>query len=524
MTPRFTASPSKIALITGITGQDGSYLAEFLLEKDYVVHGIKRRASSFNTTRIDHLYQDPHESDPRLVLHYGDLTDSTNLIRIIQQVQPDEIYNLGAQSHVAVSFEAPEYTANSDALGTLRILEAVRILGLQNKTRIYQASTSELYGLVQEMPQKESTPFYPRSPYGVAMLYGYWITVNYREAYGMYACNGILFNHESPRRGETFVTRKISRGLARIDAGLETCLYMGNLDSLRDWGHARDYVEMQWLMLQQDTPEDFVIATGRQESVRRFIELAADRDRLEEYRRIAAYNRLCGVDVHEIGPSQVQKLFPLCRVDDIHAGFYVPDDGRVNPVDATMALARGARIYGATVVEGVEVTEVLKKPGAGRARAAGVKTACGQTVEAEAVVNCCGMWARQLGALHGVSVPNQAAEHYYLITDAMPEVDPSWPVIEDPSSHAYIRPEGGGLMVGDCLEVMDPFQLWAVARVLCVVRAHLVRRERVSRALHPRRPAPGRPLRRTRPDRRPLRGTRRCLIVSFVNQIGRPIS
>lgn len=266
----------KVALITGITGQDGSYLAELLLEKGYAVHGIKRRASSFNTSRIDHLYQDPHEQDPRLVLHYGDLTDSTNLIRIIQQVQPDEIYNLGAQSHVAVSFEAPEYTANSDALGTLRILEAVRMLGLQEKTRIYQASTSELYGLVQEIPQKETTPFYPRSPYGVAKLYAYWITVNYREAYGMYACNGILFNHESPRRGETFVTRKITRGLARIDAGLDQCLFMGNLDSLRDWGHARDYVEMQWRMLQQDTPEDFVIATGRQETVRRFIELAAE--------------------------------------------------------------------------------------------------------------------------------------------------------------------------------------------------------------------------------------------------------
>jgi GDPmannose 4,6-dehydratase len=265
----------KSALITGITGQDGSYLAELLLEKGYVVHGIKRRASSFNTARIDHLYQDPHQLDPRLVLHYGDLTDSTNLIRIIQQVQPDEIYNLGAQSHVAVSFEAPEYTANSDALGTLRILEAVRMLGLIHKTRIYQASTSELYGLVQEIPQKETTPFYPRSPYGVAKLYAYWITVNYREAYGMYACNGILFNHESPRRGETFVTRKITRGLARIDAGLDQCLFMGNLDSLRDWGHARDYVEMQWRMLQQEQPEDFVIATGRQESVRRFIELAA---------------------------------------------------------------------------------------------------------------------------------------------------------------------------------------------------------------------------------------------------------
>ena len=267
---------AKTALITGITGQDGSYLAELLIEKGYIVHGIKRRSSSFNTSRIDHLYQDPHEINPCLILHYGDLTDSTNLIRIIQLIQPDEIYNLGAQSHVAVSFEAPEYTANSDALGTLRILEAVRILGLTGKTRIYQASTSELYGLVQQVPQRESTPFYPRSPYGVAKLYAYWITVNYREAYGMYACNGILFNHESPRRGETFVTRKITRGLARINEGLDECLYMGNLDSLRDWGHARDYVEMQWRMLQQEgPPEDFVIATGRQESVRCFIELAA---------------------------------------------------------------------------------------------------------------------------------------------------------------------------------------------------------------------------------------------------------
>jgi len=268
---------AKTALITGITGQDGSYLAELLLEKGYVVHGIKRRASSFNTTRIDHLYQDPHEPDPRLKLHYGDLTDSSNLTRIIQQVQPDEIYNLGAQSHVAVSFEEPEYTANCDALGTLRILEAVRLLGLTTKTRIYQASTSELYGLVQEIPQKETTPFHPRSPYGVAKLYGYWITVNYRESYGMYCCNGLLFNHESPRRGETFVTRKITRGLARIDAELDQCLFMGNLDSLRDWGHARDYVEMQWRMLQQEQPEDYVIATGRQESVRRFIELSASR-------------------------------------------------------------------------------------------------------------------------------------------------------------------------------------------------------------------------------------------------------
>ena len=269
------SSQARVALISGITGQDGSYLAELLLEKGYVVHGIKRRASSFNTSRIDHLYQDPHDVDPRLVLHYGDLTDSSNLIKIIQEIQPDEIYNLGAQSHVAVSFEAPEYTANADALGTLRILEAVRVLGLTERTRIYQASTSELYGLVQDVPQTETTPFHPRSPYGVAKLYGFWITVNYRESYGMYACNGILFNHESPRRGETFVTRKITRGLARIDSGLDDCLYMGNIDALRDWGHARDYVEMQWRMLQQEKPEDFVIATGRQESVRRFIELAA---------------------------------------------------------------------------------------------------------------------------------------------------------------------------------------------------------------------------------------------------------
>ena len=265
----------KKALITGVTGQDGSYLAEFLLEKGYEVHGIKRRSSSFNTERIDHLYQDPHEDHPSFILHYGDLTDSTNLIRILQEIKPDEIYNLGAQSHVAVSFETPEYTANSDALGTLRILEAVRILKLEQKTRIYQASTSELYGKILEVPQKESTPFYPRSPYGVAKLYAYWITINYREAYGLYACNGILFNHESPRRGETFVTRKITRGLTRIDAGLEKCIYMGNLDAKRDWGHARDYVKMQWLMLQQERPDDFVIATGRMETVRKFIEICA---------------------------------------------------------------------------------------------------------------------------------------------------------------------------------------------------------------------------------------------------------
>ncbi|MDH2241160.1 GDP-mannose 4,6-dehydratase [Pseudomonas sp. GD03909] len=263
------------ALITGITGQDGSYLAEFLLEKGYEVHGIKRRASSFNTRRVDHIYQDPHVDNKNFILHYGDLTDSSNLTRIIQQVQPDEVYNLGAQSHVAVSFESPEYTTDVDAMGTLRLLEAIRLLGLEKRTRFYQASTSELYGLVQEIPQKESTPFYPRSPYAVAKLYAYWITVNYREAYGMYVCNGILFNHESPRRGETFVTRKITRGLANIAQGLEQCLFMGNLDALRDWGHAKDYVRMQWMMLQQEKPEDFVIATGVQYSVRQFIEWSA---------------------------------------------------------------------------------------------------------------------------------------------------------------------------------------------------------------------------------------------------------
>src|SRR6201997_454244 len=267
----------KVALITGVTGQDGAYLAEFLLGKGYEVHGIKRRASSFNTDRIDHLYQDPHERAVNLHLHYGDLTDATNLIRIVQQVKPDEIYNLAAQSHVAVSFETPEYTANSDALGTLRILEAIRILGLEKKTRFYQASTSEMFGKVQEIPQRETTPFYPRSPYGAAKVYAYWITVNYREAYGLYACNGILFNHESPIRGETFVTRKITRGLARIRAGLEECLFLGNLDSQRDWGHARDYVRAQWLMLQQPEPEDFVIATGEQHSVREFIAVAMEK-------------------------------------------------------------------------------------------------------------------------------------------------------------------------------------------------------------------------------------------------------
>ncbi len=267
---------AKVALITGVTGQDGSYLAEFLLEKGYVVHGIKRRASSFNTDRIDHIYQDPHVDNNNFKLHYGDLTDTSNLVRIIQETQPDEIYNLGAQSHVAVSFESPEYTADVDAIGTLRILEAIRILGLEKKTRFYQASTSELYGQVQEIPQKETTPFYPRSPYAVAKLYAYWIAVNYREAYGMYACNGILFNHESERRGETFVTRKITRGLANISQGLEDCLYLGNMDALRDWGHAKDYVRMQWLMLQQEKPEDFVIATGQQYSVRQFVQWSAE--------------------------------------------------------------------------------------------------------------------------------------------------------------------------------------------------------------------------------------------------------
>jgi len=289
-----TSKQQKVALITGITGQDGSYLAELLLSKGYVVHGIKRRSSSLNTVRIDHIYQAPQVIEHRnFVLHYGDLSDSTNLIRIVQQTQPDEIYNLGAQSHVAVSFESPEYTADVDALGTLRLLEAIRILGLEKKTRFYQASTSELYGLVQEVPQKETTPFYPRSPYAAAKLYAYWIAVNYREAYGMYACNGILFNHESPRRGETFVTRKVTRGLANIAFGLENCLYMGNIDSLRDWGHARDYVRMQWLMLQQDHPEDFVIATGKQVSVREFIIRAAA--------QLGIAVRFEGQGVHEVG-------------------------------------------------------------------------------------------------------------------------------------------------------------------------------------------------------------------------------
>ncbi len=307
----------KKALITGVTGQDGAYLTELLLEKGYEVHGIKRRASLFNTDRIDHLYQDPHDPDQRLILHYGDLTDSTNLIRIVQQVEPDEIYNLGAQSHVAVSFESPEYTANGDALGTLRLLEAIRILRLEGKTRFYQASTSELYGQVIETPQRETTPFYPRSPYAVAKLYAYWITVNYREAYGLFACNGILFNHESPLRGETFVTRKITRALARIKLGLQDCLYLGNLEARRDWGHARDYVEMQWLMLQQERPEDFVVATGEQHSVREFvaraarhvgIEIAWEGSGIEERGRDANGRVIVAVDPRYFRPTEVETL------------------------------------------------------------------------------------------------------------------------------------------------------------------------------------------------------------------------
>ena len=322
---KITDSKKKIALITGVTGQDGSYLAELLLNKGYEVHGIKRRSSSLNTSRIDHIYQDPHENNRNFILHYGDLTDSTNLIRIIQGIKPDEIYNLGAQSHVAVSFESPEYTANSDALGTLRILEAVRILGLTKKTKIYQASTSELYGKIVESPQNEETPFYPRSPYGVAKLYAYWITVNYRESYGIYACNGVLFNHESPRRGETFVTRKITRGLALIDAGIEDCIFMGNLNAKRDWGHAKDYVEMQWLMLQQEKPEDYVISTGRMETVRKFIEICAEKlnwnnnsnqpaiiwegDGLEEIGRRTDTNKVViKIDPRYFRPTEVEEL------------------------------------------------------------------------------------------------------------------------------------------------------------------------------------------------------------------------
>lgn len=301
----------KKALITGVTGQDGSYLAEFLLGKGYEVHGIKRRASLFNTQRVDHIYQDPHVDDQNFVLHYGDLTDSSNLTRILQQVQPDEVYNLGAQSHVAVSFDCPEYTADVDAMGTLRLLEAIRFLGLENRTRFYQASTSELYGLVQEIPQRETTPFYPRSPYAVAKLYAYWISVNYREAYGIYACNGILFNHESPRRGETFVTRKITRGLANIAQGLEKCLFMGNLNARRDWGHAKDYVRMQWMMLQQDRPEDFVIATGVQYSVRQFIEWSAA--------ELGVSLRFEGEGVNEVGivDAIAGDKAPVLKVGDV---------------------------------------------------------------------------------------------------------------------------------------------------------------------------------------------------------------
>lgn len=318
----------KKALITGITGQDGSYLAEFLLEKGYEVHGIKRRASSFNTERIDHLYQDPHEQNPSLFLHYGDLSDTTNLTRIIQEVRPDEIYNLAAQSHVAVSFEVPEYTADVDGLGTLRLLEAVRFLGLEKTTRFYQAATSELYGLVQEVPQSETTAFHPRSPYAVAKLYAYWITVNYRESYGMYACNGILFNHESPRRGETFVTRKITRAMANIAYGLEQCMFLGNLDALRDWGHAKDYVRMQWLMLQQDKPEDFVIATGQQISVREFIVMAAkvvgvtlkfDGDGVDEMATVATVDpeRAPGISKGDVIVRVDQRYFRPAEVETL---------------------------------------------------------------------------------------------------------------------------------------------------------------------------------------------------------------
>ena len=328
----------KRALITGVTGQDGSYLAELLLEKGYEVHGIKRRSSLFNTQRVDHIYQSPHVEHRNFILHYGDLSDSSNLTRIIQQVQPDEVYNLGAQSHVAVSFESPEYTADVDAMGTLRLLEAIRLLGLEKKTRFYQASTSELYGLVQETPQRETTPFYPRSPYAVAKLYAYWITINYREAYGMYTCNGILFNHESPRRGETFVTRKITRGLANIAQGLETCLYMGNIDALRDWGHAKDYVYMQWLMLQQEKPEDFVIATGVQYSVRQFIQWTAEelgivlRFEGEGVEEVAIVDSVSGDDAPAVKPGDV-----LVRIDP---KYFRPAEVETLLGDASKAHAR----------------------------------------------------------------------------------------------------------------------------------------------------------------------------------------
>jgi len=333
----------KTALITGITGQDGAYLAELLLSKGYVVHGIKRRSSLFNTDRIDHLYQDPHVADQRLVLHYGDLSDSTNLIRIVQQVQPDEIYNLGAMSHVAVSFEQPEYTANADGIGTLRLLEAVRMLGLTKKTRFYQASTSELYGLVQETPQKETTPFYPRSPYAVAKLYSYWITVNYREAYGMYACNGILFNHESPLRGETFVTRKITRAMARIALGLQDCLYLGNLSALRDWGHARDYVQMQWLMLQQESAEDYVIATGVQYSVRQFVEMSARELGVElvfEGEGVAEVGRVERVSEAALTSGHKAKLKPGDVVVRVDPRYFRPTEVETLLGDASKAKAK----------------------------------------------------------------------------------------------------------------------------------------------------------------------------------------
>ena len=334
---------NKTALITGITGQDGAYLAEMLLGKGYVVHGVKRRSSLFNTDRIDHLYQDPHVADQRLVLHYGDLSDSTNLIRIVQQVQPAEIYNLGAMSHVAVSFEQPEYTANVDGIGTLRLLEAIRILGLTEKTRYYQASTSELYGLVQETPQKESTPFYPRSPYAVAKLYSYWITVNYREAYGMYACNGVLFNHESPLRGETFVTRKITRAMTRIALALQDCLYLGNLSALRDWGHARDYVQMQWLMLQQDKPEDFVIATGVQYSVRQFVEMAAKELGIElvfEGEGVQEVGRVQRLTEAALTSGQRTKLKPGDVVVRVDSRYFRPTEVQTLLGDASKAKAK----------------------------------------------------------------------------------------------------------------------------------------------------------------------------------------
>ena len=341
---------NKVALITGVTGQDGAYLAEFLLNKGYEVHGIKRRTSLFNTDRIDHLYQDPHDQDRKFILHHGDLTDSSSLVRIIQQTQPDEIYNLAAQSHVAVSFEEPEYTANSDALGALRILEAIRILGLEKKTKFYQASTSELFGKVQEIPQKETTPFYPRSPYGVAKLYAYWITVNYRESYGIYACNGILFNHESPLRGETFVTRKITRALARIKLGLQEKLFLGNLDAKRDWGHARDYVEMQWLMLQQEEPEDFVIATGEQYSVREFVTLAAEH---------------CGIEIDWQGEGVEEKGINIATGDvivEIDPRYFRPAEVDTLLGDATKAkekLGWVPKIKFAELVEEM-ITEDLK--------------------------------------------------------------------------------------------------------------------------------------------------------------------